>query len=262
VSVRHAGEVAAALEGGADIIDAKEPSRGALGPLHPEDFERIAARVPSAVPLSAALGDPAHIGDALRLLALLPSRPRTAPTYVKLGFAGLAGGADAQGLLAATVSAAAGHPLSPSVIAVTYADGSGPSANLEGIAAMAAAAGAAGVLVDTIRKDRGSLPDVVDQARLRVWMAGTRRLGLLVALAGRLTALHMGWAAGLGADVVGVRGAACVGGREGTVSAVRVRRLRAALGAGGDRERPLADHETYPLPIPGSNLSSPIGTIA
>jgi uncharacterized protein (UPF0264 family) len=262
VSVRHAGEVVAALEGGADIIDAKEPSRGALGPLHPEDFARVAARVPAGVPLSAALGDPADVGDALRLIALLRSPPRTAPIYVKLGFAALGGGAEAKELLAATVSAAARHPLSPRIIAVTYADGSGPSANLEGIAAMAAAAGAAGALVDTIRKDHSCLPDLVDQARLRAWVAGARRLGLLVALAGRLTASHLAWAAGLGADVVGVRGAACVGGREGTVSAARVRRLRAALGPGADRERRLADHQTRPLPGSGSNLSSHIGTTA
>ena len=127
---------------------------------------------------------------------------------------------------------------------------------------MAAAAGAAGVLVDTIRKDGGRLPDCVDQGRLRSWVSGTQRLGLLVALAGRLTASHLSWAAGLGADVVGIRGAACVGGREGTVSAARVRRIRAALGAGADRERPLADHQTNLLPGPGSNLSSHIGITA
>ena len=42
VSVRSAAEVAAALAGGADIIDAKEPSRGGLGAVDPEDLEAIA----------------------------------------------------------------------------------------------------------------------------------------------------------------------------------------------------------------------------
>jgi uncharacterized protein (UPF0264 family) len=38
----------------------------------------------------------------------------------------------------------------------------------------------------------------------------------------------------LGADIVGVRGSACDGGRQGTVSASRVRALRAALALGAD----------------------------
>ncbi len=57
VSVRTEHEVAAALAGGADIIDAKEPARGSLGPVSPEVLQAIAARVPESMPLSVALGD-------------------------------------------------------------------------------------------------------------------------------------------------------------------------------------------------------------
>ena len=45
----------------------------------------------------------------------------------------------------------------------------------------------------------------------------------------------------LGADIVGVRGSACEGGREGTVSAARVRALRAALALSAGVS-PVLDH--------------------
>ena len=43
VSVRAAAEVAPALAGGADIIDAKEPARGSLGAVSPTRLREIAA---------------------------------------------------------------------------------------------------------------------------------------------------------------------------------------------------------------------------
>ena len=79
VSVRAGHEVAAALAGGADIIDAKEPARGSLGPVAPEVLRAISARVPESVPLSVALGD-FTAPDAVRHAvagadAAWPSRP-------------------------------------------------------------------------------------------------------------------------------------------------------------------------------------------
>jgi uncharacterized protein (UPF0264 family) len=64
---------------------------------------------------------------------------------------------------------------------------------------------------------------------LATWVDEARSAGLLVALAGRLTLDALPTLRPLGADVVGVRGAACEGGRGGRVSQARVRALRAAL---------------------------------
>ena len=47
VSVRSADEVAAAMAGGADIIDAKEPARGSLGAV---DAATLARPSPTAFP--------------------------------------------------------------------------------------------------------------------------------------------------------------------------------------------------------------------
>ena len=57
VSVRNAIEAEAALAGGADIIDAKEPLNGALGPVAKEVIQSIAEKVAGSAPVSVALGD-------------------------------------------------------------------------------------------------------------------------------------------------------------------------------------------------------------
>src|SRR5438094_1907571 len=57
VSVADPSEARAALEGGADVIDAKQPRRGALGPVRPDVLAAIRQVVGAARPVSAALGD-------------------------------------------------------------------------------------------------------------------------------------------------------------------------------------------------------------
>ncbi len=57
VSVADAAEAQAAVEGGADIIDAKDPTTGALGRVSLSVLQAIRETVASSIPLSAALGD-------------------------------------------------------------------------------------------------------------------------------------------------------------------------------------------------------------
>jgi uncharacterized protein (UPF0264 family) len=67
----------------------------------------------------------------------------------------------------------------------------------------------------------------VAPAALAAWVARAHAAGLLTALAGKLTGDDLALAREAGADVAGVRGAACAGGRTGRVSADKVRRLSA-----------------------------------
>ncbi len=247
MSVRAAGEVKPALEGGADIIDAKDPSQGALGAMRPVALARVLAQVPDGVPFSAALGDPPDPAAAAALVNGLPARGRSAASYVKLGFAGAASRAAAEAMLRTAVDTAHLHPARPLVIAVAYADDpEGPG--LERVALMARRAGAHGVLADTARKDAGSLLQSVSPERLRAWVGAARAEGLLVALAGRLGLADLPAAVDTGADVVGVRGAACDGGREGRISAGRVWGLRAALAGMAEDRGAIAKHQSAPPP--------------
>ena len=81
VSVRSAVEAAAALAGGAGIIDVKEPERGSLGRADDEVVSEVLNVVANRRPVSAALGELSE--------GLPPHRdPRLA--FVKWGLAGCA----------------------------------------------------------------------------------------------------------------------------------------------------------------------------
>jgi len=228
VSVRDPSEVGAALEGGADVIDAKEPAHGSLGPVSPGRLRQIDQRVPGHMPLSVALGDFDSPVAVARAIAALPVRRRAAPVYVKLGLSPHVA-IDFQRALAAAARAAAQHRAGPHVIVVEYADRS-PDARLsERILSAACLGGAHGLLVDTATKDGRTLLDWWPEARLLTWINRTRAAGLLAAVAGSLGLAELRRAAALSPDVIGVRGAACSGGRSGVVRANLVEPLRAAL---------------------------------
>jgi uncharacterized protein (UPF0264 family) len=240
VSVRDLGEVDAALEGGADIIDAKEPAHGALGAVTPDCLRAIDDRVPGEVPLSVALGEAPSAAAVAATIAALPLRRRRAPVYLKLGLSPGAAANNLGVLFGSAVQAAARHPARPHLIAVEYADWEAHLFSPTHVREAASAAGATGILVDTSTKDGRTLFAWWSETRLRAWIDGAHAGGLSAAVAGSLGAGELARMAGLGADVVGVRGAACAGGRSGAVQADRVRLLRAALtgesGAAANRQ--------------------------
>lgn len=232
VSVRDEVEAVAALAGGADIIDAKEPARGPLGPVGGDVFRRIAARVPDAVPLSAALGD-LTAGDDVRAAMMAARVPgRGAPLYLKLGFAGERSRDRVSMLLSVAQESGASAPGGPILVPVAYADHDAAAApRPEEVLQSAVETGAGAFLVDTWAKDGRRLFDHISHARLAALAGAARGAGLVFALAGSLDRAGIERLGGL-ADVIGVRGAACRGGRGGTVDPARVRGLRACLGPG------------------------------
>ncbi|HEX6668620.1 MAG TPA: (5-formylfuran-3-yl)methyl phosphate synthase [Gemmatimonadales bacterium] len=227
VSVRSGEEVAAALEGGAGIIDAKEPARGSLGAVDPDVLAAIAGRTPATVPLSVALGDCVGVEQARAAVSSAPLPERSAPVYLKLGFAGLPPAQRITALLEVARRSVAGR--TARVVAVAYADhGAAHAPAPEDVLRAAVTAGASGLLVDTWRKDGRGLLDHVPLERLAGLSARARAAGMVFAVAGSLDITAIARLAAI-ADVIGVRGAACRGGRSGTVDAGLVRGLRRCL---------------------------------
>lgn len=230
VSVRDGDEAAAALAGGADIVDAKEPAHGALGMPSRAALDAIARAVPRDVPLSIALGDPGDAGELGGLIRALPLDSRigaAAPAYVKLGFAHAASFAHTIELLGDAVRAGAAHPARLRVIAAAYADAPAGSATApRAVLDAAVCVGAAGILVDTADKQGAALPALLAADALTYLVETARAAGLVTALAGKLGLDDIVAVAASGADIIGVRGAACDGGREGRVTAARVVLLR------------------------------------
>jgi uncharacterized protein (UPF0264 family) len=112
------------------------------------------------------------------------------------------------------------------VVAVAYADFARvESAAPERVIEAAERARAVGVLLDTARKDGGALFGLMDQVRVGRWVGLAHEAALTVALAGSLNAADLASVRALGADIAGVRGAACDGGRTGRISRERVAAL-------------------------------------
>ena len=228
ISVTDAEEARAALQGGADIIDVKNPAEGALGAAAVTALREVCALLPPDRPSSAALGESTSQPGALALAAY--GAAALGVSYVKVGLR-TANPDEAVALLQAVRSGA--HLANPAcvVVAVGYADaarvGALPWTLLPEIAQ---AAQIGGCMIDTALKDGHTLFDHCDESALRHWLDACRRAGLLCALAGSLGPADLPALRRLRPDVVGFRGAACRGDRVGgRVDVTLVAALRAGL---------------------------------
>lgn len=224
VSVRSVPEARAALKGGAAVIDIKEPSLGPLGRASGLTWRAILDEVPAHVPVSVALGELADLDlDSIR------SEDFAGITFRKVGPAGSGQGWSARWNQVRQLDegrAGAGW------VAVAYADwerANAPTVD-EVIAAALEAEGCPGVLVDTWDKTLGCPIVASDEWRGRI--ARIQDSGRFVALAGRLDWAAIERLSSLEPDLFAVRGAACVGGREGRVDAALVAELVAVVTTG------------------------------
>jgi (5-formylfuran-3-yl)methyl phosphate synthase len=198
-SVTSPEEAQVCLKAGADIIDAKNPSTGALGALPRQTVEHIVAMARSwQRPVSATIGDldcvPQPTVGAVRQMAA------TGVDYVKIGF--LPGG-DARAIIGALGQVEVG---SAALVGVLFAD---LEPDLKLIFDMSQA-GFAGVLMDTANKVSGSLTEVVSLEQIAEFVRGARDEDLFAGLAGSLRLEHVDKLLTLKPDILGFRGALCL----------------------------------------------------
>ncbi|AWJ82174.1 hypothetical protein TSH58p_01130 (plasmid) [Azospirillum sp. TSH58] len=206
-SVASLDELALAAQGGADILDLKDPKAGALGAWPLESIARAvdtARRWPARAPLSATVGD-------------LPMDPaivtgRVAATwacgvdYVKIG---LFPSGDPAGCAAAlTPEARRGAR----IVAVLFAD---LWTDADRLLPALAQAGFAGAMLDTAGKGKGRLPSHKTNEELSRFLARARGLGLLTGLAGSLRREDIPALLPLAPDYLGFRTALCAGADRG-----------------------------------------------
>ncbi len=219
VSVRDAAEALEAAGAGADLVDLKDPARGALGGLPPAAIAPIVQALRRAHPhvrISATIGD-VDPSPAAPVLARVQAVAAAGVDDVKVG---VAPGPGAPALLRAL----AGLPAS--VVPVLLAD-DGVDLALVDAAIAPAAFGA--VMLDTAAKGAGSLVQRTPTAALAAFVARVRASGRLAGLAGALRLDDAPALRRLGPDFAGFRSAVCADGRAGRLEPARVGALRAAL---------------------------------
>lgn len=226
VSVRNATEALTALAAGADLVDVKEPDRGALGAADADTISKVVAAVAQRVPTSAALGELAEFGRREQAL------PRQL-NFVKWGPAGCANLVE---WLQRWRAASAGLPEGTQPVAVAYADSQAAgSPDPWQIADQAMKLGCRGLLLDTYNKRNGSVLEYFSLADLQRWMEPLQDAGILTVVAGGLGANEVSQIARIRPDYIGVRGAACEGGRAGVIDHRRICTLRHFVCESSDR---------------------------
>ena len=224
-SVRDRQEALLAAALGADIIDLKEPRRGALGAVARDEQRAILAALGEDRPVvSATVGDLPL--DAPRLAIAIRATAATGVDIVKFGVF-------ARGEAAASGLAALGRALrgeAAVLVAVLPADSLGGIDEIVDLARRAIGdCGVAGVLLDTAAKARGSLPDLFAPAELARFVAAVHAAGRLAGLAGSLRLEHIASLAATGADLLGFRGALCAGHRTASLDPAALRSVRGRL---------------------------------
>lgn len=226
ISVVNAEEAQSAAEGGADIIDVKNPSEGALGANFPHIIRSIRQKTPAELPVSVAIGDAPNKPGTTSLAAL--GAASCGVQFVKVGLYGTKTTEQAIFLLREVCRAVRDYKTDIKIIAAAYADahaiGSFPVVESPRVAIEAEADGC---LLDTAGKNGNSLFSHLGDDALHRFVQDCRVGGLICALAGSLKEEDIIRVAAIGPDIIGFRTAACEGDRiNGTISQNLVERLK------------------------------------
>jgi len=219
-------EALEAVAGGADIVDVKNPKEGALGASFPWVIKRIRAITPNPIEVSCTLGDLPNLPGSVALAAF--GAASTGVDYIKCSLYGVRTREDAIYLLKNVVKAAKEVNSSIKVAAAGFADAERVgSINPLYIPQITFEAGADVAMVDTAVKDGKSLLWFLKTKQLETFVSESQNLGLNTALAGSLKKGELATICSLGADIVGLRGAACTSNDRvnGTITREKVQEL-------------------------------------
>ena len=196
-SVTSVDEALLAVEAGADVIDLKDPARGALGALDASLAREIVSAIGDKRTLSATAGDFPSM-DPREVLAAAQRTANLGVDFVKIGFFGTPRDA-------ACVRALAPLAAQRRLVAVQFAD----LAPDHDLCEQLAESQFAGVMLDTARKDGPGLRAFLSEALLSRFVRRAQGLGLIAGLAGKLRLADIGPLVELAPDYLGFRGALC-----------------------------------------------------
>lgn len=226
VSVRNAAEAEAAMAGGAELIDVKEPERGSLGAADSGIVTEVIAKVAGRRPVSSAMGE---------LLDSFWRKPAIVPrlSYAKWGLAGFQRHAPLLWQWELTYAVQQLATINPAckAVAVAYADAKRAQAPPpEEVLTLAIQLRMGAFLIDTWQKDGSTLLDWLSLDAITALTRRCRSADMPIALAGSLGPGEIQTLLPLRPDWFAVRGAVCQGRRrEATIEEDKVRQLAALL---------------------------------
>jgi uncharacterized protein (UPF0264 family) len=229
ISVVNEQEAIAAIKGGAEIIDVKNPLEGALGANFPEVIKGIRKVTPPEIPVSAAIGDAPDLPGLMSLAALGAANCNI--QYVKVGLYGVRTTERATKMLMEIKKAVKGYKQDIKVIAVAYGDGYKINALSPHDAVLAAVESEIdGCMMDTIIKGEGDLFSSISIGNINKFLKLCRVHNLISALAGSLRVEHLPLLKELRPDIIGFRGGVCSGDRvNGVLETEAVKNIKEGL---------------------------------
>ena len=196
------------IAGGADIIDVKNPAEGALGANYPWVIRRIREITPKNLEVSCTIGEVGNHPGSVSLAAL--GAASLGVDYIKVGLKGIKTAEEAIFLLQNACKAAKECNPKIKIAVAGYADAEKISLiNPLLIPEIAHKAQVDVAMLDTYVKDGKTLFDHLTVEQLEKFVYSTHSFGLEAALAGSLRKQDLPIVYGLGADIAGLRGAAC-----------------------------------------------------
>jgi dihydroneopterin aldolase len=196
-SVSNVQEAATIIAAGADIIDIKDPHKGALGAVDPDTVKEIVRRLSGQVMTSATIGDlpmqAGHISQAIK------NMHATGVDIVKVGVFDRTMPAEIMDIIKEHARTGI------RIVLVFFADLKPELNNLS----LLADAGVYGVMLDTADKTNGSLRTIINDNMLGDFVRLANSCGLMTGLAGSLKLADIQPLLKLNPDYLGFRSALC-----------------------------------------------------
>ncbi len=217
-SISNTDEASLLLAAGADIIDIKDPHKGALGAVEHAVIRDIVQKISGRVLTSATIGDLPMQTEVIS--AAIDAMRKTGVDIIKVGIF-------ASSVPARILDMIRQHTCNDcQVVLVFFADMQPYIQNFSTLAET----GIYGVMLDTADKTRGSLRSHLNDQALNEFVSSGRASGLLTGLAGSLKLTDIPSLLKVRPDYLGFRSALCDRQqRQGVIDASAVHNVRAMI---------------------------------
>jgi len=228
ISPINTEEAIAASNGGADIIDVKNPKEGSLGANFPWMIRSVKDAIGSRQPISATIGDFNYKPGTASLAAL--GAASSGADYVKVGLYDIQTEEQALDMLTNIVRSVKDYDPSKKVVASGYSDYERiNSISPMLLPAIGAKAGVDVVMVDTGIKDGRTTFEFMSEDELVEFVNLAHEFGHDSAIAGALKFEDLPMIKRIQPDIIGIRGMVCGGDRSTTIKEELVEKLKSEM---------------------------------